>query len=197
MSHYFPGSNNVPMFERDGQFGSRVYGGKDAANARYIFTKLGPLTRLLFPEMDDVLLDYTLDDGVKVEPDFYVPIVPTILLNGCTAGIGTGWSCFLPCFSFKEVIEKIKLFLKGKMGKFQLKPHYDNFEGKIEKLDENKYQTLGILANKEVKKKTVYEITELPIGTWTDKFKCELEVLQENKKNKEFKKFQFHGKGSF
>jgi DNA topoisomerase-2 len=189
MSHHFPGSNNVPYFERDGQFGSRVYGGKDAANARYIFTKLGPITRLLFPELDDVLLEYTLDDGVKVEPGFYIPIVPTILLNGCTAGIGTGWSCFLPCFSFKDVVDKIKLFLNGKKGKFQLKPHYDKFEGKIEKIDENKYQTFGILKDKEVKKKKVYEITELPIGTWTDKYKCELEVLQENKKIKNLKNY--------
>jgi len=190
MSHHFPGSNNLPYFERDGQFGSRVYGGKDAANARYIFTKLGPATRYLFPLDDDILLDYTLDDGIKVQPDFYIPILPTILLNGCTAGIGTGWSCFIPCFGVEDIVEKVKLFLKGKKDFFELTPHYDDFEGRIEKISENKYQTIGILKEKESKsKKKIYEIRELPIGTWTDRYKEELETLQENKKIKNLKNY--------
>ena len=189
MSHYFPGSNNLPYFERDGQFGSRVYGGKDAANARYIFTKLGPITRYLFPSEDDILLDYTLDDGIKVQPDFYLPILPTILMNGCTAGIGTGWSCYIPCFRVIDIIEKVKLFLKGTCRKFELKPYYDDFDGKIEKITENKYQTIGILKEKTERKKKVYEIRELPIGTWTDRYKEELETLQENKKIKNLKNY--------
>ena len=189
MSHYFPGSNNLPYFERDGQFGSRVYGGKDAANARYIFTKLGPVTRYLFPSEDDILLDYTLDDGTKVQPDFYLPILPTVLINGCTAGIGTGWSCYIPCFRVLDILEKVKLFLKGTCRKFELKPYYDDFDGKIEKISENKYQTIGILKEKIDRKKKVYEICELPIGTWTDRYKEELETLQENKKIKNLKNY--------
>lgn len=189
MSHYFPGSNNLPYFERDGQFGSRVYGGKDAANARYIFTKLGPVTRLLFPSEDDILLNYHLDDGIKVQPEYYVPILPTILMNGCTAGIGTGWSCFIPCFSVKDIIEKVKLFLKGDKSFFQLSPYYENFEGTIEKITDEKYQTIGRLNEKEQKKKKIYEITELPIGTWTDRYKEDLETLQENKKIKNLRNY--------
>ena len=163
---------------------SRVYGGKDAANARYIFTKLNVLTRHLFPVEDDPLLSYTLDDGDKVQPDAYLPILPTILINGCTAGIGTGWSCFLPCFKVKDILQKTRDFLEGKKRKFDLKPYYDDFDGKIEKVSDNKYMTSGNWRLIEEKKKTLYEITELPIGTWTDKYKEELETLQENKKIK-------------
>lgn len=163
---------------------SRVYGGKDAANARYIFTKLNVLTRHLFPQEDDALLSYTLDDGDKVQPDAYIPILPTILINGCTAGIGTGWSCFLPCFHVKDILQKTRDFLEGKRRKFELKPHYDEFEGKIEKVGDTKYMTYGNWKLVQEKKKTLYEITELPIGTWTDKYKEELETLQENKKIK-------------
>ena len=90
-------------------------------------------------------------------------------MNGCTAGIGTGWSCFIPCFSVKEIIEKVKLFLKGDKSFFQLSPYYENFEGTIEKITDEKYQTIGRLNEKEQKKKKIYEITELPIGTWTDR----------------------------
>ena len=75
--------------------GTRLQGGKDAASARYIFTKVSPLARLLFPAEDDDLLVYNEDDGHKVEPVTYLPILPTVLLNGCE-GIGTGWSTQIP-----------------------------------------------------------------------------------------------------
>lgn len=189
MCHHFPGSNNIPYFERDGQFGSRAYGGKDAANARYIFTKLAPLTRLIFPAEDDILLDYTLDDGDMVQPDYYIPIIPTSLLNGCTAGIGTGWSCFIPCFNFYEILDKIRQFLNDNQDSFQLKPSYYKYEGDIEKIDDNKYRTVGKIDSFTEKNKLYYQITELPIGTWTDKYKEELEIMQENKKIKNFKNY--------
>lgn len=189
MTHHFPGSNNIPYFERDGQFGTRLHGGKDAANARYIFTKLAPLTRLLFPEEDDVLLSYTLDDGDKVQPDYYLPILPTMLLNGCTAGIGTGWSCFTPCFQFEILLQKVREFLDGNGKEFELYPHYFKYGGEIQKISESKYKTVGKLNGFIEKKKQYYEITELPIGIWTDKYKEELENMQENKKIKGLKNY--------
>jgi len=68
MAQSFTGANNVPLLQPVGQFGTRLQGGKDAASARYIFTKLSPMARLLFPEADDVLLERLEDDGVLVEP---------------------------------------------------------------------------------------------------------------------------------
>lgn len=196
MTHNFPGSNNIPYFEKDGQFGSRSYGGKDAANARYIFTKLAPLTRIIFPQDDDVLLNYTLDDGDTVQPDFYIPIIPTSLLNGCTAGIGTGWSCYLPCFSFTDLLNIIKEYLHhfNETGlildsKFNIEPSYYGYKGNIEKIDDTKFRTTGILDTFVKNNKTFYEVKELPIGVWTDKFKEDLEVLQEQKKIKNLKNY--------
>jgi DNA topoisomerase-2 len=200
MSQDFPGSNNVPYFEKDGQFGSLAYGGKDAANARYIFTKCAALTRLLFPEEDDALLTYTYDDGDKVEPDYYLPILPTILGNGCTAGIGTGWSCSVPCHDFLQLSDKVKGWLARREAKdipqedldIELLPSYRGFKGLIEKLDKNKYQSTGIM--EEVRQgrgagKLVYKITCLPIGTWTNKYKEDLEVMMEQKKLKSIKNY--------
>jgi hypothetical protein len=163
MSQDFPGSNNVPYFEKDGQFGSLAYGGKDAANARYIFTKCAVLTRLLFPEEDDALLNYTLDDGDKVEPDYYLPILPTILGNGCTAGIGTGWSCSVPCHDFLQLAEKVKLWLVDPTSverAMDLMPSYNNFKGSIKKVEDNKFASLGILeeiTQKGKKKGKIYQ----------------------------------------
>ena len=194
MTHNFVGSNNVPFLARDGQFGSRSYGGKDAANARYIFTKLAPLTRLLFPAADDHLLSYTLDDGDRVEPDYYVPIVPTILGNGCVAGIGTGWSCSVPCFDFVQLCEKVKEWLKDSSSvTMDLEPYYHGFKGTMEKLGPHKYQSSGILRpytpTGRSKKGSWWEIVELPVQMWTNKYKEELESMLEQKKLKSLQNF--------
>lgn len=192
MSHDFVGSNNVAFLTKDGQFGSRSYGGKDAANARYIFTKLTPQTKLLFPSEDDHLLTYTLDDGDRVEPDFYLPILPTILLNGCMAGIGTGWSCSVPCFSYQDLYKKVLHWLDDDSQKTTLKdlmPSYNGFKGTITKVSKDKYQTTGILNDISTPKKRRFEIKELPIHVWTNRYKEELEMMMESKKIKKMENY--------
>ena len=56
-----------------GQFGTRLQGGKDAASARYIFTRLEPITRVLFNEADDKLLTYLNEEGQSIEPQWCAP----------------------------------------------------------------------------------------------------------------------------
>ena len=89
----------MKIFILCGGFGTRLEGGKDAASARYIFTKLEGLTDCIFRDEDTPLLTQVNDDGDLVQPEHYVPIIPMILVNGCTAGIGTGWSCNIPCYN--------------------------------------------------------------------------------------------------
>ena len=87
MAQNFVGSNNINLLSPNGQFGTRLQGGKDAASARYIFTCLSPITRYLFHEADDKLLSYLEDDGQAVEPRWYMPVLPTCPVNGAN-GIG-------------------------------------------------------------------------------------------------------------
>jgi DNA topoisomerase-2 len=198
MSQDYPGSNNVPYFTRDGQFGSRSYAGKDAASARYIFTKCTPLTRILYPTEDDPLLTYTLDDGDKVEPDFYIPILPTILINGCVAGIGTGWSSYIPCFGVEDIVSAVRGWIidrdDQKVMDLELTPSYKGFTGTFKKVDSKKYECRGVIKPFESggKKKSngrMYEITDIPIGTATNKYKEDLEVMLENKKLRSLKNY--------
>ena len=107
MAQRFVGSNNLNFLEPVGQFGSRKEGGKDASAPRYIFTKLAPYTRLVFPGADDPLLEYLYEEGQKIEPKYYVPVIPTILVNG-SEGIGTGWSSFIPNFNPRDIISNLK-----------------------------------------------------------------------------------------
>jgi len=182
LAHDFVGSNNIPLLYRDGQFGSRNLGGKDAANARYIFTKMDVLTRLLFRPEDDALLTHILDDGDKVEPVFFVPILPMILINGCTAGIGTGWSSQVPCYHPLELSKCVKAWLnRGDGFTFPaIQPWYRGFKGTIERVSATKYVTRGIISKKKGKA-NVCVVSELPIGLWTDRFKESVEDLVEAK----------------
>ncbi|POM83216.1 DNA gyrase/topoisomerase IV subunit A family protein [Cryptosporidium meleagridis] len=129
MAQNFVGSNNLNLLEPCGQFGSRKEGGKDASAARYIFTKLSKWTRYIFPEADDPLLTYLYDDGQQIEPLYYVPIIPMILVNG-TDGIGTGWSSSVPNYNPKDIIMNLKRMLKGEM-MVPMTPWYKSFKGKI------------------------------------------------------------------
>ena len=72
MAQNFVGTNNVPLLEASGQFGTRLQGGEDAASPRYIFTQLHQHTRLLMPAADDSLLEYLTDDGMQIEPRHYI-----------------------------------------------------------------------------------------------------------------------------
>jgi len=199
MAHQFVGSNNIPYLYRDGQFGSRTYLGKDAANARYIFTRLDELTRLIYPQVDDALLHHTMDDGDIVEPDYYVPILPMILVNGCVAGIGTGWSCSVPCFHPLRLVEAIRIWLSGDASypEDTWTPWYRGFRGAIVPHKAKTFMTEGILEEpgtweddgisvsskkKRVKKASSYRITEIPVKESINRYKEFLERLQEEKK---------------
>jgi len=166
LAQNFVGANNINLLLPIGQFGTRLHGGKDSASPRYIFTALNPLTRLLFNPKDDPLFDYINDDGLKVEPEWYCPIVPTVLINGAE-GIGTGWSTRIPNYNPREIIKNIKLMIKNQET-LPMKPYYKNFRGKIEIIDDYKILTNGEVA---IIGDNTVEITELPIGVWTQAYK--------------------------
>jgi DNA topoisomerase-2 len=203
MAQDFVGSNNIPLLYRDGMFGTRNTGGSDAASARYIFTKMETITPYIFRSEDDVLLEYLEDDGDKIEPKFYIPIIPMILING-SKGIGTGWSSTIPNYNPLDIVECIKIWLE-KDGKVlienedstisllpDIEPWYRGFEGKIEK-SENKFISYGILS----KDKNKLNVTELPINLWIDSFKNFCEDLLVSKDIKDLKNYSTPSKANF
>jgi DNA topoisomerase-2 len=190
MGNSFQGCNNIPLLYRDGQYGTRLSGGKDAANARYIFTKLDGMTRLLFRPEDDILLERVIEDGDIVEPVYYVPILPTILINGCVVGIGTGYSCSVPCYNPLDLVKYVKDWLdkdsKDEYAPNNLTPWYRGFTGDIIKSNEQKHTSWGRVSTQ---KKGVKVVEELPIGLWTDNFKDFLDELQQEKIVKKVKNY--------
>lgn len=129
MAQDFVGSNNLNLLMPLGQFGTRMMGGKEAASSRYIFTNLNSLTRVVFNEKDDQILDYIEEEGMSIEPKYYVPIIPMILVNGAE-GIGTGWSTFVPQFNPLDIIENIEAKLSNRTFEFKrMNPWYRGFKG--------------------------------------------------------------------
>ncbi len=166
MAQDFVGSNNLNLFLPKGQFGARLMGGQDAASSRYIFTQLNKLTRMLFKKEDDVLCKYLDDDGFPIEPEYYYPIIPSLLINGST-GIGTGFSTDIPQYNPSVLADYILAKIEGNITP-KLHVWYRGFTGPILYLDSNSYITKGIY--KRINDTTI-NITELPIGTWTANYK--------------------------
>ncbi|ONK71489.1 uncharacterized protein A4U43_C04F9180 [Asparagus officinalis] len=176
MAQDFVGSNNINLFQPNGQFGTRNRGGKDAASGRYIYTCLSPITRYLFPKDDDLLLDYLDEDGQSIEPSWYVPIIPMVLING-SEGIGTGWSSYVPNYNPRDVIANVRRLLNDEPMQ-PMDPWYRGFQGIIWKSAEKEtgvtYTISGII--EEVDSSTL-RITELPIRSWTLEYNEFLEAM--------------------
>jgi DNA topoisomerase-2 len=174
LSQTFVGSNNMNLLDPIGQFGSRLFGGKDSASPRYIYTKLTDNFKELFNPDDFNLLEYLDDDGFSIEPKFYVPTLPLILINGAK-GIGTGFSTDIPCFNPEDIKERLIKLVNDKDYEIEeLTPWYKGFIGKIVKVEDNKWTTHGVYS---ISGNTV-TVKELPIGTWTEDYKLYLDKLE-------------------
>jgi DNA topoisomerase-2 len=185
MAQNFVGSNNINLLMPNGQFGSRLQGGQDSASERYIYTQLNNITRYIIPAADDNILHYLNDDGTMVEPTYYAPIIPMVLVNG-SKGIGTGFSTEILCYNPLDIIQYINNKLLNKENVIKFIPYYEGFLGTIEEISPGKFIIKGkyeVIDNDKIR------VLELPVGFWTDNFKELLEILSETT-DKEGKKIQ-------
>jgi DNA topoisomerase-2 len=179
MAQNFTGSNNINVLQPNGQFGTRTLGGKDAGSPRYLHTALANITFKLFNEDDAKILNYLNDDGIPIEPEFYIPVIPMILCNGAQ-GIGTGYSTSIPSYSPIDVLKYVEYRVKENNGdsslgeKPKLTPFYNGFKGKIVDIGDGSYLTKGVY--KILNYKTIL-ISELPIGVWIDNYKAWLDEI--------------------
>ena len=163
------GTNNVQLLQPSVSLELVLWVEVIVKYARYIHTQLDPITDKLFPKADFPLLDYINDDGILVEPKWYCPIVPMVLVNGMI-GIGTGFSTSVPQFNPKDCVKNIKRKLNDKLY-LAMKPYYQGFQGDTEKVDPKHFLTHGKYTIDDDK----IHITELPIGMWTDNYKLFVE----------------------
>jgi DNA gyrase/topoisomerase IV subunit B len=220
MAQTFVGTNNINLLVPNGQFGGRIAGGSDAASPRYIYTLLSPLARAVYRDEDAPILKYLDDDGTPVEPTYYMPIVPMVLVNGAL-GIGTGFSTNLPQHNPSDIIQQCMTIISALDAAFKntssqpnqpqkqiqteadllkattivdtiqlpdLTPFYLGFTGSIVTHKEGSYASRGVYRWVD---DTTVEVTELPIGTWSQDYKEFLESLVANN-NPVLKDFESH-----
>lgn len=173
LAQNYPGSNNINFFEPSGQFGSRL--SAESASARYIFTKFTQNFRKLYKKEDDIILHHLQEDGQKIEPECYIPILPTVLING-SRGVGTGYASLILNYNPEDIKKYILTILDGKIPKTKLVPWYNGFKGTVER---NEAQTVikGIL---KIVNTTTIKVSELPIGMFLDDFKEVLYKLEDS-----------------
>ena len=164
MAQGFVGSNNFPLFNTHGAFGSRMLNGKDAASARYIYTSLRDTVLDVFKREDKDVLLYTLEEGHVAQPDFYVPVIPLLLLNGST-GIATGFATRLPCFKITDIVCAVKNVLNGNTQDDPM-PFYNDYQANDLTCS---LPSKWVFKGKFVRESpTKIAITELPIGVSID-----------------------------
>jgi DNA topoisomerase II len=170
MAQDFVGANNIPWLVPQGQFGTRLQGGKDSASPRYIHTYLQPGIRRIVPESDFAVLKYRDDDGLPVEPEWYAPVLPMLLVNGAR-GIGTGYSTYVPPYNPRTLRSMLMSWLEGNDDALDgpLEPYFQGFKGNV--------NSDGTVTGVYRKEKEEFVVTELPPGTWTQDYREWLEKL--------------------
>lgn len=169
----FPGTNNYPLLERHGQFGSRL--SKKSAAPRYIHTRLHDNWDFFFKKEDQDIVEWLYDDGEQIEPSYYIPIVPLILVNGAD-GVGNGFKSRILSYNLKDVAKALREIIKHGKVKSKLIPHINNWTGTIRKVERQVILT-GVL---KILNTTKLEITELPPSYDNEKYKKVLNDLADD-----------------
>jgi DNA topoisomerase-2 len=175
MAQNFVGSNNINLLAPNGQFGTRLQGGADSASPRYIFTALERIQAAIVQKADDPALSWLEDDGQTVEPEYYMPVLPLLLVNGAK-GIGTGFSTEVLPYNPRDLVAALRSRLRGDTADLtgaSLVPWWDGFRGSVS-LEGKKVLTRGIYQFLDDDTHRV-RITELPVGTWTKDYKAFLD----------------------
>jgi DNA topoisomerase II len=204
MAQNFVGSNNINLLKPCGQFGSRLLGGDDASSPRYIQTQLMPIVFSLFKKDDQPILKYLDDDGMMVEPEYYAPVIPMILVNG-SRGLGTGFSTLIPSYNPMKILTALRARIESlpaisgagteeeedededmDVSPFSEsqsallpgigEPWYLGFKGKIHSV-EGKSGKFEVEGTYTIVNETQVVIDELPVGTWTKNYREFLETL--------------------
>ena len=169
----YTGSNNLNYFVPLGQFGNRL--SPTASAGRYIYTKPSPVLRKMFMPDDDLILEHLDEDGDIIEPKFYLPILPNILING-SEGMGTGFATKILTYNPNDLKDAV-LAILTKQNVKRLIPWFKGFTGKVEALSEKQYQIFGSFKREGA---TTIHVTELPVGVYLDQYKEHLNKLIES-----------------
>jgi DNA topoisomerase II len=200
MAQRYVGANNLNVLKPLSQFGSRIQNGEDAGHPRYILINIEPITHVLFNETDTQLLNKQIFEGSEIEPQFYAPILPMILING-SKGIGTGYSTNIPMYHPFDIYNCIVKRMKGEDFE-EPTPWFRGYKGSIVKHPSGlntqkftmygKYEFVSAIERKSRKEggviidKNEVVVNEIPLNYSFEKYKdfIEQKILKEKESGK-------------
>lgn len=176
LAQNYAGTNNLNLFEPIGQFGNRL--SKESAAPRYIYTQFTKNFRNIFKKEDDLILEHMFDDGDKIEPVSYLPILPMVLING-SSGVGTGFASYILQYLPADIKAVLLAKLQNKKDTIELIPGFQGFTGSVIRNPELKAQVI-ITGKLEIVNSTTIHITELPVGIQLDSYCNHLLKLEDD-----------------
>ena len=178
MAQSFVGANNYPLITgNSGGFGTRI---RPVCSAnRYTRVSLSEITKHLFLDADNKILEQQFFEGDYIEPKYFMPIFPVLFLNGST-GMSTAYAHNIFPRDPNEVISYIKKKLAGtERPRLELAPWFRGFNGSVRKNEESGfYECVGVIERNNT---TSYTIKELPIGMEYNKYIEHLDKLCDDK----------------
>jgi DNA gyrase/topoisomerase IV subunit A len=166
--------NSMPLLEGIGQFGSLR--SPEAGAPRYVSTRLHPNFRLLYKDFE--LLSSRLEEGSEIEPEYFLPIVPTVLLNG-SSGIAVGFATNILNRKPEDLIECCLKELSGRNYEDPA-PWVKGFTGTCEKVPDSDNSWI-FRGTYKIKNTTTVEISEVPPSLTYEKYDNYLNRLEDTK----------------
>lgn len=171
----FCGSNNYPPLKGSGNFGNRL--DPLPAATRYTYVSQGDFLRSVFEETDRNLVPNQIYEGDKIEPKYYVPTIPFILLNG-SDGVSTGFRQLIYPRNLSDIVAYIKKKISGiEKPRIDFLPWFKDYKGSTRINQDGQYEILGVIERKNT---TNYIISEIPVTTQYSKYCDFLDKLVED-----------------
>ena len=185
MAQEFAGTNNIPLLAREGNFGTRFK--NEPSAPRYIYTYGADALWTLINKNDNAILDQQDFEGVRIEPKFYLPALPMLLVNGSN-GVATGFKQVILPRNPKKLKKYITDYLSGSFRPSKsnsLEPYFEGFNGTVEQGDEpRQWKITGTF---EKINSTKVMITEIPVGIELKAYIKTLDTLEETGVIRNFK----------
>lgn len=172
------GGKQLPVLLPESNFGSRLCGGYDAGSPRYIFTSLNKrLVSVLFPPCDYWLLDFTFDEGVRGEPRYFVPIIPTAITESSSLP-AHGWKQEVWGRDVSNVIRNVRtlIYTSDDQSIPEMPPNKYGWRGQIRSVRGDPW-AFGVYEFEANDSWETVTITELPLRTWTNDYVLWLKKL--------------------
>lgn len=173
--------NNVPLLEGDGNFGSAFI--NEAAATRYIFARMNPILKQLFVKDDFVNLMHQSFEGSKIEPRFYVPVLPMIAVNG-SEGVSIGYAQKILPRNPREIHKWVRQKAEGKRVAADLKPYWKGMKCTVEKGETDVQWLIKGSFTRKTKHRIL--ITSIPVGYTLKQYQAVLDKLVEDKVIKDY-----------